>query len=68
MTTTRYSIVIRGEVAATALERLGEPEARTSADLTELVCDVVDQSQLMGILAGLSREGLEVVSATPLDS
>ena len=68
MSTTRYSIVVRGDIGAGTLERLGEPEARPSADLTELVCDVVDQSQLVGLLSGLSREGVEVISATPLDS
>jgi hypothetical protein len=67
MTATRYSIVVRGEVDAATLERLGEPEARVSAGLTELVCDVVDQSQLVGLLSGLSGAGVEVVRATPLD-
>jgi hypothetical protein len=68
VSTARYSIVIRGDVDAATLERLGEPEVRPTADLTELVCDVVDQSQLVGLLSGLSREGVEVLSATPLDS
>lgn len=68
MSTTRYSIVIRGDVDAATLERLGEPEVRARADLTELVCDVVDQSQLVGLLLGLCREGVEVISATPLNS
>ena len=68
MSTTRYSIVIRGDVDAATLERLGEPEVRASADRTELVCDVVDQSQLVGLLSGLIREGVEVISATPLNS
>jgi hypothetical protein len=65
---TRYRIVIRGEVDAAALERLGEPEARVGAERTELVCTVIDQSQLVGMLTGLSRAGVEVISATPLDS
>jgi hypothetical protein len=64
----RYSIVVRGEVDAATLERLGEPEARVGPALTELVCDVVDQSQLVGLLSGLSGVGVEVVSATPVDS
>ena len=68
MTTTRYRIVIRGEVDAATLERVGEPVARVSGDHTELVCDVVDQSQLVGLLSELSGAGVEVVSATPLDS
>lgn len=67
MSTARYSIVIRGDVDAATLERLGEPEARASADHTELVCDVVDQSQLVGLLSGLSGACVEVVRATPLD-
>ena len=68
MSTTRYSIVVRGEVDAATLERVGEPEVRVSADQMELVCDVIDQSQLVGLLSGLSGAGVEVVSATPLDS
>jgi hypothetical protein len=63
---TPYSIVVRGEVDAATLERLGEPEVRPGAGRTELVCDVVDQSQLMGLLSGLSRDGVEVISAAPL--
>jgi hypothetical protein len=65
---TRYSIVIRGEVDAVTLERLGQPEASVSANRTELVCDVIDQSQLVGLLSGLSGVGAEVISATPLDA
>jgi hypothetical protein len=68
VSTTRYSVVIRGEVDAATLERLGEPEVRVSADLTELVCDVIDQSQLVGMLSGLSGAGVEVISASPVDS
>jgi hypothetical protein len=64
----RYSIVVRGEVNAATLERLGEPEAWVSANRTELVCDVIDQSQLVGLLSGLTGVGVEVISATPLDS
>jgi len=68
VSTTRHSIVVRGEVDAATLERVGEPEVRVSADQMELVCDVIDQSQLVGLLSGLSGAGVEVVSATPLDS
>jgi len=68
VSTTRYSIVVRGEVDAATLERVGEPEVRVNADQMELVCDVIDQSQLVGLLSGLSGAGVEVVSATPLDS
>ena len=68
MSTTRYSIVVRGEVDAATLQRVGEPKVRVSADQMELVCDVIDQSQLVGLLSGLSGAGVEVVSATPFDS
>jgi hypothetical protein len=43
VTTTRYSIVVRGTVDAATLARIGDPDAHVRADLTELVCDVVDQ-------------------------
>ena len=68
MSTTRYSVVIRGEVDAATLERVGDPEVRARADRTELVYDVIDQSQLVGMLSGLSGAGVEVISATPVDS
>ena len=68
MTTTRYSIVVRGEVDAATLARLGDPGARVSGGRTELVCEVIDQSQLVGLLSGLNGVGVEVISATPLDS
>lgn len=68
MSTTRYSIVVRGMVDAATLARIGDPEAQVRADLTELVCDVVDQSQLVGMLSGLSGAGVEVVRAAPVDS
>jgi hypothetical protein len=66
--TTRYRIVVRGEVDASTLARIGDPDAHIRADLTELVCDVVDQSQLVGMLSGLSGAGVEVIRATPVDS
>jgi hypothetical protein len=68
VSTTRYLIVIRGEVDAATLKRLGEPEAHVSPCHTELVCDVIDQSQLVGLLSGLTGVGAEVISATPVDS
>ena len=68
MSATRYRIVVRGEVDPATLERIGRPHARTRAGSTELVCDVTDQSQLLGVLSGLAGIGIEVVSATPVDS
>ena len=68
MSATRYRIVVRGEVDPATLARLGRPPARTRAGSTELVCDVIDQSQLLGVLSGLAGIGIEVVSATPVDS
>jgi hypothetical protein len=68
VTTTRYSIVVRGKVDAATLARIGDPDAHARADLTELVCDVVDQSQLVGMLSGLGGAGVEVIRAAPVDS
>jgi hypothetical protein len=68
VSTTRYRIVVRGEVDAGTLARIGDPEAHVHAGLTELVCVVVDQSQLMGMLSGLSGAGVEVIRAAPVDS
>jgi hypothetical protein len=67
VSTTRYSVMVRGELDAMTLERVGDPRTRRAGDLTELLCDVVDQSQLVGLLSGLSRGGVEVISATPLE-
>jgi hypothetical protein len=63
---TRYSVLIRGELDPATLERIGVQRTRRTGELTELRCDVVDQSQLMGLLASLNRDGVEVVSAAPL--
>jgi hypothetical protein len=68
VTTTRYRIVVRGTVDAATLARIGDPDAHVRADLTDLVCDVVDQSQLVGMLSALSGAGVEVVRAAPVDS
>jgi hypothetical protein len=68
VSTTRYRIVVRGKVDAATLARIGDPDARVRANLTELVCDVVDQSQLVGMLSGLSGAGIEVIRAAPVDS
>jgi hypothetical protein len=64
---TRYSIVVRGPVDAETLERLGAADSRPIAELTELVCDVIDQSQLVGLLSALNGVGVEVIRATPVD-
>jgi hypothetical protein len=67
VTGARYRIVVSGRLDAATLERLGrDVEVRTERERTELLCDVVDQSQLVGLLSGLSRGGVEVISATPL--
>jgi hypothetical protein len=68
VSTTHYRIVVRGTVDAGTLTRIGDPEAHVHAGLTELVCVVIDQSQLMGMLSGLSGAGIEVIRAAPVDS
>ena len=68
MRTTRYSIVVRGKVDPATLARIGDPDAHGHDGLTELVCDVVDQSQLVGMLSGLSAADIEIVRAAPVDS
>lgn len=67
MSATRYRVLVRGELEAATLERVGQPRVRPAGELIELLCDVVDQSQLVGLLSGLARDGVEVVSAQPLD-
>jgi hypothetical protein len=66
--TTRYSVVVRGKVDAATLARIGDPDVHGRAGLTELVCEVVDQSQLVGMLSGLSTAGVEIIRAAPVDS
>jgi hypothetical protein len=68
VSTKRYSIVVRGRVDAATLARIGDPHAHVHSGVTELVCDVVDQSQLVGMLSGLSGAGVEVIRAAPADS
>jgi hypothetical protein len=68
VSSTRYSVVVRGEVDAATLARVGDPDAHVHANHTELVCDMVDQSQLVGMLSGLSGAGVEIIRAAPVDS
>jgi hypothetical protein len=68
VSTTRYSILVRGNVDAATLARIGDPDAHVHAGVTELVCDMVDQSQLVGMLSGLSCAGVEVIRAAPVES
>lgn len=62
----RYAIVVRGAVDPRAVEGLSGLEVRLRGARTELVGEIVDQSQLVGILSRLSRAGIEVISATPV--
>jgi hypothetical protein len=62
----RYAIVVRGAVDPRDLEGIAGLEVRHRDGRTELVGEIVDQSQLVGILSRLSRAGIEVISATPV--
>jgi len=62
----RYAIVVRGAVDPRNVEGLAGLEVRMRDARTELVGEIVDQSQLVGILSRLSRAGIEVISATPV--
>jgi hypothetical protein len=62
----RYAIVVRGAVDPRDVEGLAALEVRLRDARTELVGEIVDQSQLVGILSRLSRAGIEVISAAPV--
>ena len=62
-----YRIVIRGELGEPLVGPLEGMTVEEVGEESVLVGDLVDQSQLQGVLSGLTRLGVEIVSVNPTD-
>jgi hypothetical protein len=62
---TRYTIVVRGELGPRFGSAFGAMKVCASGGRTYIVGDVVDQSQLHGILDRIRNLGIELISVQP---
>ena len=62
-----YRIVIRGELGEPLVGPLEGMTVEAVGEESILVGDLVDQSQLQGVLSGLTGLGVEIVSVNPTD-
>ena len=63
----RYRIVVRGELRATPTGPLEGLTVRVVGGFSVLTGEILDQSQLHGVLNWLGGRGIEIVSLTPAD-
>ncbi len=61
-----YELVIRGTRGTPLVAPVEGMEVESAGDTSRLVCDIVDQAQLRGVLAWLGDVGVEIVSVNPL--
>jgi hypothetical protein len=61
-----YEIVVRGELSARFDAAFGGMTIRTFDGCTHIVGEVIDQSQLHGVLERLRSLGIELISVVPL--
>jgi len=60
-TSIRYRIVVRGELRASLAGPLEGLSVRSEGGFSEFSGEIVDQSQLLGILNWLGGRGIEIV-------
>jgi hypothetical protein len=63
---TRYEIVVRGELSARFGSAFSGMTIHAEGGCTHIVGDVIDQSQLHGVLDRVRDLGIELISVTPL--
>lgn len=63
----RYQIVVRGELRASATGPLEGLSVRSEGGFSVITGEIVDQSQLLGILNWLGGRGIEIVSLSPAE-
>ena len=63
----RYRIVVRGELRASPTGPLDGLTLRIVEGFSVLTGEILDQSQLHGVLNWLGGRGIEIVSLTPCD-
>lgn len=67
MASTRYRVVVEGELGPRYASAFEGMDIECHEGTTTLVGDVTDQAHLQGILDRISRFGLKLVSVTPAD-
>jgi hypothetical protein len=63
---TKYEIVVRGELGERFASAFGGMTIHAESRYTRITGEVVDQSQLHGLLDRIRALGIELVSVTPL--
>jgi hypothetical protein len=63
----RYRIVVRGELRASPAGPLEGLSVRSGGGFSVITGDIIDQSQLHGILNWLGGRGIEIVSLSPAE-
>jgi len=63
----RYRIVVRGELRASAAGPLEGMPVRSEGGFSVITGEIIDQSQLHGILGWLGERGIEIVSLAPAE-
>ena len=63
----RYRIVVRGELRALATGPLEGLPVRIEDGSSVITAEIIDQSQLHGILDWLGERGIEIVSISPAE-
>ena len=61
----RYRIVVRGELTSWAAGPLAGLSVRPEGGFSVITGEIIDQSQLHGILGWLGGRGIEIVSLAP---
>jgi hypothetical protein len=61
-----YRIVVGSELDPRAMAVVGDLEMRRRGAQTELVGEIVDQSQLVGIVSRFASPDVEVISVAPM--
>jgi hypothetical protein len=63
---TRYELVVRGELGSRFASAFSGMKIHAEGGCTHIVGEVVDQSQLHGILDRIRDLGIELISVTPI--
>ena len=64
----RYQIVVRGELSVSATGPLEGLSVRSEDGWSVITGEIIDQSQLLGILNWLGGRGIEIVSLSPAEN
>ena len=67
MTSTRYRLVVRGELGARYASAFDEMSISAHDGITEITGEIIDPSHLHGVLERIAGLGLTLQSVTPLD-